>query len=92
MPAAGPGSTGEVLSVQHRHILPGHEDSIPAVEDVLARGTVEDWRELAQRVVADPDGPAAQALQAVLDHVHMYGTTVIWRDVLDDVRRAASRR
>lgn len=74
--------------MEHRHILPGHEDTVPAVEDVLDRGTVDDWRALAQRVVADPGGPAARSLQVVLDHVPMYGTTTLWRHFLEEVRDA----
>lgn len=79
--------------MEHRHILPGFEDTVPAVEDVLDRGSVDDWRELARRVVDDPDGPAARSLQVVLDNVPMYGTTALWRHFLEEVRaeqRAAS--
>lgn len=72
--------------MRHRHIREGYEDTVAAVEDVLARGTVDDWRELAARIRADPDGPAARSLQVVLENVPMYGTTAIWRDFLARVR------
>lgn len=68
--------------MRHRHIKDGYEDTVAAVEDVLARGTVADWRELAERIRREPTGPAARFLQTVLEHVPMYGTTVIWRDFL----------
>lgn len=61
-----------------------------AVEDVLERGSVEDWRELAARVRADPDGPAAQALRTVLKHRYMYGTTVIWQRFLERLAQKQS--
>lgn len=69
--------------MEHRHIMPGHEDSAEAVEDVLERGGVQDWRELAARVRQDPAGPAARALRVVLAHRYMYGTTVIWQRFLE---------
>lgn len=68
--------------MHHRHLREGFEDSVAAVEDVLARGSVEDWRDLAARIRRDPGGRAARSLRVVLDHVHLYGTTVIWRDFL----------
>lgn len=68
--------------MRHRHIKEGFEDTVPAVEDALARGTVDDWRELAERIRRDPAGPATKSLRIVLKHVPMYGTTVIWRDFL----------
>ncbi len=50
-------------AMEHRHILPGFEDTVPAVEDVPERGTVDDWRALAQPVVADPYGSAVRSLR-----------------------------
>lgn len=70
------------------HIPPGCEDSVEAVEDVLDRGSVDDWRELAARVRRDPDGEAARSLRVVLCARHFYGTTTIWRDFPDRVERA----
>ncbi|BAS29260.1 hypothetical protein [Limnochorda pilosa] len=71
--------------MEHRHLNPGYEDTVEAVEDVLERGSVEDWRDLAARVREDPGGAAARALRTVLEHRTMYGTTVIWRRFLDRV-------
>lgn len=72
--------------MRHRHIKNGFEDTVVAVEDVLARGTMADWRELAARIQRDPTGPAARSLQIVLDNVPMYGTTVIWRDFVERLK------
>ncbi len=72
-----------MIPMRHRHILEGHEQSVEAVEDVLARGSVGDWRALAAVVRAEPAGPAAQALRVVVQHVPMYGTTNLWRWFLE---------
>ncbi len=76
------------MRVRHRHILDGHEHSVEAVEDILARGSVGDWRALAGVVRAEPAGPVAQALRVVVEHVPMYGTTHLWRWFLEDVDAA----
>jgi hypothetical protein len=75
--------------VQHRHLVDGYEDCVEAVQDVLERGSVEDWADLARRVSIDPHGAAASALTIVLDNQYMYGTTVIWRRFLDEVLEAS---
>lgn len=71
--------------MQHRHLNQGYEDTVEAVEDVLERGTPEDWRELAAAVRADPNGPVARAVRVVVENRYMYGTTVIWRRFLERV-------
>ncbi len=75
--------------MQHRHIREGYEHTVEAVEDVLARGGAEEWRHLAEVVRADPNGPAAQSLRIVLDHVPMYGTTNLWRWFLEELAASA---
>jgi len=40
--------------MRHRDIEDGYEDSVPAVEDILERGSVEDWQELARKIREDP--------------------------------------
>ncbi len=77
--------------MRHRHIVSGFEDSVEAVEDVLAAGTVDDWSELARRVAQDPDGSAARSLETVLSATSMYGTTRIWQHFLDECRRRGHR-
>jgi hypothetical protein len=71
--------------MRHRHIVDGYEHTVEAVEDILARGSVEDWRALAAVVRSDPRGAAAQSLRVVIDHVPMYGTTNLWRWFLEDI-------
>lgn len=72
--------------MDHRHLNRGYEDSVEAVEDVLERGTVDDWRALAMRIRQDPHGPAARALRVVLEHRYFYGTTAIWRRFLERLK------
>lgn len=71
--------------MRHRNLNPGYEDSIPAVEDVLERGHLADWRELAQKILADPHGPYAESLRTVLSYYDGYGTARLWRDFLGRV-------
>lgn len=81
--------------MRHRHIVEGHEHTVPAVEDVLDRGTVADRRDLAAVVRADPRGATATALATVLSHTDMYGTTRLWRrflERLDIEAQSADRR
>jgi hypothetical protein len=72
--------------VWHRHLLGEAGYSVAAVEDILDRGGVDDWRELAAAVRSDPHGAPAHALEAVLANRYMYGTTVIWARFLQRCR------
>jgi hypothetical protein len=76
--------------MRHRH-LAGASDSPSAVEDILDRGAIEDWRDLARRVRLDLNGQAAASLRQILKHRHMYGTTHLWIDYLRDLEDDASR-
>ncbi len=69
--------------MQHRNLRSGYEWTTAAIADILERGTATDWRNLARRIAEDPTGSYAQAVRQVLNHTHFYGTTVLWRDYLD---------
>jgi hypothetical protein len=62
-------------------------------EGILAaveRGTLPDWRRLADAIRADPWGPVAQQ---VLEAVHLsrpYGTTGLFEAVTEDARKEAA--
>jgi|GEM_PF-6930183 len=71
--------------MRHRHLASSSGDSPTAIEDILDRGAIEDWRDLARRVRADLHGQAAESLRQILKHRHMYGTTYLWRDYLRDL-------
>ena len=78
--------------MHHRHLAPGFESSVAAVADVLERGSLADWRELAGHIQIDPDGPYARAVRRVVEHSHFYGTTILWTDYLDRINRAGEGR
>ncbi|HBA54680.1 hypothetical protein [Syntrophorhabdus aromaticivorans] len=67
----------------HRHLNEGFESTIEAVEDVLDRGTISDWRELYAKIVKNPFGEEAEAVKIVITNRHIYGTSVIWGMLLD---------
>lgn len=70
----------------HRHLVPGSDESIAEVEDILERGTVDDWRELAAKVRLDPWGRAARSVEKAVAHNDWYGTTTIWSRFLERCR------
>ncbi len=69
--------------VQHRNLVPQMSPDTAVVADILERGTLADWRELAREVRKDPRGPYARAVRRVVEGTHFYGTTILWRDYLD---------
>lgn|GEM_PF-351932 len=80
-----PRDEGWSAAMEHRHLRDGYDRTVEGVEDILARGGVDDWRALAADVRTEPAGTAARALRAVLDHADMSGTTRLWRWFLDAV-------
>lgn len=73
--------------MHHRHLLPGFETTVASVSDVLERGTLADWRELAHQIRDNPSGPLAEAVRKVTEHLNFYGTTILWRDYLERCSR-----
>lgn len=71
--------------MKHRHLADDCFQNIAAVEDILERGTVEDWKELYQRVRKNPSGDEANAVRIVVEKNHMYGTSIIWKRLLERV-------
>lgn len=69
--------------MKHRHVIPDFAPNTALVEDILDRGTVRDWRQLADEVRRDPNGPYARAVARVVAGVHIYGTTILWKDFLE---------
>lgn len=68
--------------MRHRHLESGFETNTAAIADVLERGTLTDWQELARQMRANPTGPHAKAVRRITDRVHYYGTTILWQDYL----------
>ncbi len=78
----------------HRHIDDELDMSIPAIEDVILRGSFEDQRRLARRIAGDPFGEAAQALERILnaipEELGSYG--IVWSRFLKRMRNTNRER
>lgn len=78
----------------HRHLevaagTPvGHLPSA-ALVDILDRGDLDDWRELAADVARAPHGPLARRVDHLVDAFPMYGTSSLWRAFIDRSRARA---
>src|SRR5690348_8671966 len=57
-----------------------------AVQAALERGGLRHWRRLAAAVRADPWGPVARRIEAVLEHSRPYGAGTLMHEVLSDAR------
>lgn len=73
-------------SMKHRHLVPDFLPNTALVEDILERGTIRDWQQLAEQIRQDPRGPYARAVERVISGSHFYGTTNLWKDFLDRCR------
>lgn len=78
--------------VAHRHL--DYDDSVPllerglaALDDILERGDLEDWRPIAAAIRADPRGPLADAVLGLCRAHPMYGTSVLWEVWIEGLRR-----
>ncbi len=73
--------------MQHRHLVQEISPNTAVVADILERGTLADWRKLAREVCEDPQGPYARAVRRVVEKTHFYGTTILWKDFLDQCQK-----
>ncbi len=77
-----------VMQMIHRHIDDELDLSVPAIEDVILRGSFEDQRRLARRIACDPFGETAQALECILnaipEELGSYG--IVWARFLERAR------
>lgn len=78
----------------HRHIDDELDMSIPAIEDVILRGSFEDQRRLARRIADDPFGEAAQALERILNAVpeELGSCGIVWSRFLKRMRNKNRKR
>ena len=60
------------------------------LEEILAEGTVADWRALYQQITEHPFGPIAKALEQVLTASKIYGATPLWQGLLRRVQGTLS--
>ena len=80
--------------LKFRNIVVSPEDPVDAwpFEGILAaveRGTLPDWRRLAQAIYADPWGPVAQQVLEAVKLSHPYGTTELLEGVVSRSRQLA---
>lgn len=68
--------------MKHRHIQNDIDGSIAAIEDILDRGTINDWRKLYKIIRTDPWGEMAGKVEVVIKSHYMYGTSKIWRTLI----------
>ena len=77
----------------HRHLdyaveVPIEERGLMALDDVLDRGDLGDWRPIARAIATDPWGRMALDVLHLCDAHPMYGTSCLWRAYVAS-RRAA---
>jgi hypothetical protein len=78
--------------VIHRHLdypagTPVYELGPAALDDLLERGDLTDWAPLAGAVRADPHGPLADTVLRLCAAHPMYGTSRLWSNWIDSLRR-----
>lgn len=69
--------------MKHRHLVDDCFLNIAAIEDILERGKVEDWKELYERIKKNPEGEEANAVKIIVEKKYMYGTNIIWKRLLE---------
>jgi len=82
-------------SLKFRNISASPDDPVETwpFEGILAaieRGTLPDWRRLAQAITADPWGPVAQQVLEALRIAHPYGTAELLESMVASVREQAA--
>jgi DNA-binding XRE family transcriptional regulator len=81
--------------MRHRHLgfdpsTPPEELGAAAIDDLLDRGDLEDWRPLLAAIRRDPHGPVAQRVLQLVGAHPMYGTTGLWRSWIEAQRETSS--
>lgn len=63
-----------------------------AIETVIDRGSLSDWRALANAIRQNPWGPAARTTETVVGWDEHYGVDALMRRVIDRARADLTRR
>lgn len=63
-----------------------------AIETVIDRGSLSDWRALAQAIRRDPWGPVARTTENVVSWGEHYGVDALMTSVIRDAREEIARR
>jgi DNA-binding XRE family transcriptional regulator len=80
------------VTLVHRHlVIPPNTapEGLPldALDDLLDRGTFDDWRVLARAVQRDPHGALAGRILGLCAAHDMYGTSRLWPEFIARARR-----
>jgi DNA-binding transcriptional regulator YiaG len=69
-------------------------DSWPAeaIEILIDRGSLSDWRQLAKEIRRNPWGPAARTTETIATWGEHYGLDTLLRNVIDRAREDVTRR
>lgn len=75
----------------HRHLElePGtrvQDMPLAAIQDLLERGDLEDWRPLLRHIEESPRGEVAQRVARLVDVYPMYGTSALFRAWIERCR------
>lgn len=84
------------MSARFRNIdfdenAPMDEWPVEAIETIIDRGTIGDWRTLAHAIRANPWGPAARTAENVVSWDEHYGVDRLLRGVIEHAREEISR-
>ncbi|MGI9019587.1 MAG: helix-turn-helix domain-containing protein [Solirubrobacterales bacterium] len=82
------------MTVAFRNLNVRPEDPVrewptEAVQTALERGSLSEWRRLADAIRADPWGHTARQAEEVLGHSRPYGVTELLERAIDDARTTA---
>ena len=71
------------MTLVHRHLdvppsTPPDELPLDALDDLLERGSFDDWGPLAAAIRRDPDGPLADRVLRLCRAHPLYGTSALW--------------
>ncbi|MGH9187683.1 MAG: helix-turn-helix domain-containing protein [Acidimicrobiales bacterium] len=81
------------MTLVHRHLdiapgTPPEDLPLDALDDLLDRGSFDDWRSLAGAIRCSPYGPLAERVLTLCRVHDMYGTSQLWPGFIDRVRSA----
>ncbi len=75
--------------MKHRHLQSDVGYEPVAIEDILERGGPEDWDALRDAVIVDPFGDIAQAIVRICAQHYMYGTSILWTNIVRHLQEQA---
>lgn len=64
---------------------PSLEDPV-FLEELLREGSLNDWKEIYQKIADHPFGSSSNALEKVLESTLIYGATPLWKEILRNLK------